>query len=196
MNKMVESRWDETVILVDADYLDRLAGQIITPLAADLGRDIPAADLTVLLDCLALDAGIQPGENAVQAVLIHSTEKSTLGHFSPSKLATELNGRAFKDGVAEFTLQSFPVEDALVSRAQFFVDVLGEALGSDDVQRVAVVGDMQAYGAEVCGKLAAHRGKAHTLFVLRKPEKADGLTTQNIAFPLMQALGVSADELP
>ena len=56
------NEWSETVILVDADYADRVAFDLIVNFERMLERRIPAADLPRWLDCLALDGGVRPAD--------------------------------------------------------------------------------------------------------------------------------------
>ena len=45
----------KNVIIIDADYADRIAFDLIVNFERMLGRRIPPADLSRWLDCLALD---------------------------------------------------------------------------------------------------------------------------------------------
>ena len=99
-------RWSPNVILVDADYIDRVAFHLVVNFERMLGRRIPPADLPHWLDCIVLDGGLRPGENDVQVVLFHSKGVQKMQHFNPSEFAKELDGVAFKDNLGEFTLQS------------------------------------------------------------------------------------------
>ena len=58
-----EMNFAETVMLVDAAYLNRVCGDLKKHFSTVLGRELPKADLPVLMECLALDAGLQFGEN-------------------------------------------------------------------------------------------------------------------------------------
>lgn len=49
--------WSENVIVVDAEYVDRVAFNLIVNFERMLGRKIPAADMARWMDCLALDGG-------------------------------------------------------------------------------------------------------------------------------------------
>ena len=56
------------VILIDAAFLDRVGKDMAAHFAPLVGRELPKADLAVLLECLALDAGIEPGKNEIQII--------------------------------------------------------------------------------------------------------------------------------
>ena len=79
MNNSIQNiRWSENVILVDADYVDKVAFNLIVNFERMLGRRIPQADLAKWMDCVALDGGIRPGENEILVVLIHQKDKTKL----------------------------------------------------------------------------------------------------------------------
>ena len=50
------------VMLIDASYLDRVGSDMSAHFAPIVNRELPKADLANLLECLALDAGIQLGD--------------------------------------------------------------------------------------------------------------------------------------
>ena len=103
--------WCENVLLVDADYLDRTAFDLIVNFERMINRPLPPADLCRWVDCVALDGGMQPGEQSTQVVFLHAKDKTALEHFRPSLFGTELDGVAFRDNLGEFVFQSFPVEE-------------------------------------------------------------------------------------
>ena len=60
-NNEQDIKWSENVILVDADYVDKVAFNLIVNFERMLGRRIPQADLARWIDCVALDGGIHEG---------------------------------------------------------------------------------------------------------------------------------------
>lgn len=186
--------WAENVVLVDADYLDRVAFDLIVNFERMIDRPIPAGDLCRWLDCVALDGGLRPGDNAVQALFLHSPELPAFKYLQPADFSADLDGKAFHDNLGEFTLHSFPVEP-VVSTADFFVQSL-EALGNAAaVRRLMVVADMDAYGDRVRRAVAAFEGKDVTLFAM-EPLSGRGFQQEILGYSLMNALGIRADELP
>ncbi len=190
---MTQSQWAANVILVDADYLDRVAFDLIVNFERMIGRRIPQADLCHWLDCIALDGGIKPGDNAVQAVFLHSKKEKTLRNFTPSDYVGELNGKAFKDRLGEFSLLSFPVED-IVSTEDFYVQSLEEALNAEGVKNIMLVADLEAYGNRVKQTAAEAEGKDITLFTMQ-PTSGRGFSQEILGYSLMSALGIRGDEL-
>ena len=150
------SAWSETVVLVDADYLDRVAFDLIVNFERMLERRVPPADLARWLDCAVLDGGLRPGPNEVQALFLHGREREAFENFVPARYADELDGKAFRDNLGEFTLHSFAVED-IVSTADFYVQSLETLLAAPAVKRLVLVPDMDASG------LFAHERARHPL---------------------------------
>lgn len=62
------------VILIDAAFLDRVGKDMAAHFAPLVGRELPKADLAVLLECLVLDAGIEPGKNEIQVIFVYDEE--------------------------------------------------------------------------------------------------------------------------
>ena len=110
---MQETKWAPTVVLVDADYLDTLALDLIENFGRMLNRRIPSADLCHWVDCVLLDGGLRPGKNEVQVHFLHSKEKDTLQYFQPSRFADDINGLSFDDNLGHISLFAFPVEEVV-----------------------------------------------------------------------------------
>ena len=140
-NSIQDIRWSENVILVDADYVDKVAFNLIVNFERMLGRRIPQADITRWIDCVALDGGIREGEHETQVILLHSAKKSQLDNFNPGKFE-ELSGKAFKDHLGEFLINAYPVED-IVGSEQHFCDMLQLVSSQKEVKRVIVIPDSE-----------------------------------------------------
>ena len=109
---MEKTKWSENVILVDADYVDAVAFNLIVNFERMLNRPIPKADLAQWLVCAALDGGVGEGKNDIQVVFIHGKGRKALDNFTPSDFEAELDGKAFCDGhLGEFKLSSVQVEN-------------------------------------------------------------------------------------
>lgn len=190
---MTHPQWSPAVVLVDADYADAVAFDLIVNFERILGRRVPQADLSHWLDCIALDGGLRPGDNAVQAVFLHSAENESLKNFVPGRYADELDGKAFKDNLGEFTLHAFPVEE-VVSKADFYIESLSVLLASPEVKQLMVVADMGAYGEAVKRACASARDKDITLFAM-EPLAGRGFSQELLGYSLMSALGIKGEEL-
>lgn len=191
---MTNSQWAENVILVDADYIDRVAFDLTVNFERMIGRRIPPADLCRWLDCIALDGGLRPDTGAtVQVLFLHSGDSDKLRHFQPGHYADELDGKAFRDHIAEFTLHSFPVEEVVTAEA-FFEQSLTALCDAAEVKRLMVIGDMDNYAAGVKRICAATDGKDITLFAM-EPVTGRGFACEILGYSLMNALGIRAEEL-
>lgn len=191
---MNESKWSENVILVDADFLDSVAFDLIVNFERMIDRRIPAGDLCHWLDCIALDGGLRSGENDIQAIFLHTKEKVALQHLQPGSFRDALDGKAFKDNLGEFSLCSFPVEE-IVSAEDFFVQSLESVLQGKNVKRVLVVANMDTCGERI-KRVVVETGKEKnvTLFTMQ-PTTGHEFSQEILGYSLMSALGIRSEEL-
>ena len=196
-NNPQESKWSKNVILVDADYVDKVAFNLIVNFERMLERPIPKASLAMWVDCVALDGGLRPGENQTQVVLIHSKGKQKLDHFEPSDFANELTGQAFKDHLGEFVFDSYAVEEDLVSQADFFADVLQEIASQQEVERLVVIPNAEdEYIYNKVRKMLSQVDSEKRITLLAMQPMAGGNFRQEIlGYSLMAALGIKGDEI-
>ena len=121
--------WSENVILVDGDYADKVAFNLIVNFERMIGRRIPKADTARWIDCIALDGGLREGANSVQVVFVHDRAKAAMDNFTPGNYASELDGKAFGDHLGEF----------LIPNAEEYYDSVRNALRhADDEKRITV----------------------------------------------------------
>ena len=85
-NNLQEVRWSENVILADADYIDKVAFNLIVNFERMLGRRIPQADIARWIDCVALDGGIREGEHETQVLPSMPTLSNRLPEVRTSSL--------------------------------------------------------------------------------------------------------------
>ena len=165
-NPIQETRWSENVILVDADYVDKVAFNLIVNFERMLGRRIPQADIARWIDCVALDGGIREGEHETQVVLIHQKGKQGLENFAPSAYE-ELDGKAFKDHLGEFAINAYPIEP--IAGEDFFTEILELVTAQKEVKRV-------------------------TLFAMQ-PLPGGNYRQEILGYSLMAALGIRSEEI-
>lgn len=190
---MGKTEWNETVIVVQADYADRLAFDMTVNFERMLGRRIPRADLSQWLVCLALDGGLAPGANTVNVVLVHAGENTQMENFSPSDYARDIDGQAFTDSrLGEFLLNALPVEK-LVGKAEFFEQIVETLLNAAEVKRLIVVPDADDV-AGLRGVLNPVEGKVVTVLTM-EPRSFRGLRHEIVGYSLMNALGIRGEEL-
>lgn len=190
---MQKKQWEPNVILIDADYVDSVVFDLTVNFERMLDRSIERADLPRWLDCLALDGGIRPGDHKIQVMLLHTSELKALKNFTPSDFSGELDAKAFRDNLGEFTLHSFAAE-GVVTHEQFFLQSLKTLLEAEEVKRLLVVGNMEQSAPEILSTLQETGEKEIILFSMT-PQQGDGFKSEILGYSLMQALGISADEL-
>ena len=195
-NNLQEVRWTENVILVDADYIDRVAFNLIVNFERMLGRRIPQADIARWIDCVALDGGIREGAHETQVVLIHQKEKLGLDNFAPSSY-TDLDGKAFKDHLGEFAINAYPIEQ-IAGGEDFFTDVLALVTAQKEVKRVMVIPNLE--DETIYNKVREtlrrvdDEEKRVTLFAMQ-PLTGGNYRQEILGYSLMAALGIRADEI-
>ena len=194
-NPIQETRWSENVILVDADYVDKVAFNLIVNFERMLGRRIPQADIARWIDCVALDGGIREGEHETQVVLIHQKGKQGLENFAPSTYE-ELDGKAFKDHLGEFAINAYPIEP--IAGEDFFTEVLELVTAQKEVKRVMVIPNLEEETIYNKVREALRQvddeEKRVTLFAMQ-PLLGGRYRQEILGYSLMAALGIRADEI-
>lgn len=178
-------------ILIDADFLDQLTFDFTVQGERMFNRQLSKADLGLWLDCIALDGGLRPGENAVTAVFLHEQGHEALRCFTPSSFKEDLDGKAFKDNLGEFTLLSYPVEE-VVSKGYFFVQSFETLCAKEDVGRVMLVADMQTYGKELLAAIREQEDKRIILYPL-EPMAGRGFEQEILTYSVLHALGINGE---
>lgn len=196
MNDIINpAQWSENVIIADADFVDKVAFDLTVNFERMLMRRVPKADLARWIDCIALDGGIREGENEVQVVLIHNKENTELENFTPAHYKEELDGKAFKDHLGEFSINTYPVEE-LVSKADFIAEAAQIACSQKEVKRVMVVPDDEETYAKMRHALKRidDEGKRITLFAMQ-PMEGGNFRQEILGYSLMSALGINGEEI-
>ncbi len=201
-NRMIQEEktalWSENVIVVDAEYVDRVAFNLIVNFERMLGRKIPAADMARWVDCLALDGGISPEGNPegnVSVVLIHEKDSRGFDNFVPA-MYNDLDGKAFKDHLGEFVFSAVPVEQ-VTTKDDLLLDVVQSAMESKEVKRLMVVPNSEDGDCyDRLRQLLRRAGddKRITLFAM-EPMMGGNFRQEILGYSLMQALGIKAAEL-
>ncbi len=195
-NTLTKANWSENVIIVDADYVDRVAFDLIVNFERMIGRRIPKADLAKWIDCVALDGGLREGEHDTQVVLIHDKKQAALDNFVPASYDDELNGKAFKDHLGEFTVSSFPVED-ITTATDFFLDTVAMVCAQKEVKRVMIIPDAEnrALYADLRHTLQRVDDEKRITVFAMQPMEGGNFRQEILGYSLMNALGIRAEEL-
>lgn len=195
--QVVNNNWSENVIIVDANYIDNVAFNLIVNFERIIGRRIPQADLARWLVCIALDGGLRNNDNNVQVVIIHGKNKTKMENFAPANFDNELNGKAFKDNLGEFVIGTYAVEH-LVNATDFYLDVVQTVCAQPEVKRVMIVPN--AENAELYETLRRQMhhldddNKRITIFAMQ-PLPGGNFRQEILGYSLMNALGIKSEEI-
>ena len=196
-NNQQETKWSENVMLVDADYVDKVAFNLIVNFERMLGRRIPKADLAKWVDCVALDGGLRAGGHETLVVLAHRKDKAQLDNFAPGNYADELDGKAFKDHLGEFVISAIPIE-AIADSEDYLTEALRLVTAQKEVKRVMVIPN--AEDPYIYNKVRATLNRVDddekriTVFAM-EPQAGGNFRQEILGYSLMAALGISADEI-
>ena len=194
MNDKPQIKLSETVVLIDAAFLNFVITDMKKYFEATFQRTLQEIDLSMLTTYLTLDAGIAEGKNEVQFLFVYDKESGNLVHCQPSDLEKELNGVAFQSPYGEYSFASVPSE-GMVSREDLFLDLLSIVADSADVKKMILVSFNEEYGKKVTDALNKVQGKEIVQFRMNEPDAPVAYQWDMLAFPVMQALGIRADEL-
>ena len=186
---------NNNVILVDADYVDKVAFNLIVNFERMIGRRIPQADFAKWIDCVALDGGIREGEQETQVILLHDKQKKAMDNFVPGNYE-ELNGKAFKDQLGEFVINAYPAED-IVGSEQQFIDTLQLVCTQKEVKRVMVIPnaeDPYIYNKVRDALRKTDDDKRITVFAMQ-PMTGGPFQQEILGYSLMAALCIRAEEV-
>ena len=193
---MNTDKWSENVILVDADYVDRVAFDLTVNFERMIGRRIPQADMARWIVCVALDGGLREKADGseTQVILIHDKEATRMKYFTPGEYDSQLNGVAFKDQLGEFALAAYPVEP-MTTKEDFLIDVLQTVAQQKEVRRLMVVADDNIYNnvREVLNRIG--NDDRHTTVFTMQPMPGGQFRQEILGYSLMAALGIRADEI-
>ena len=197
-NSIQETEWSANVILVDADYVDKVVFNLIVNFERMLERQISKADMARWLECVALDGGLRPDDVAsTQVVLIHTGQKEQMDNFVPGHFRNELDGKAFTGQLGEFAINAYPIEE-IADGDSFFVEALKLMTARKEVRRVMVIPN--AEDAFIYNKVRESLRqvdddeKRITLFAMQ-PMPGGNFRQEILGYSLLAALGISADEI-
>ena len=194
-NNLQDIKWSENVILVDADYVDKVAFNLIVNFERMLGRRIPQADLARWIDCVALDGGIREGEQETQVVFLHNAQKQQMENFMPGQFE-DISSKAFKDDLGEFLINAYPIED-IIGREQQFCDMLQLMCSQKDVKRVIIIPDSEQESIynKVRATLKQVDDDKRITLLSMQPMANWNFRQEILGYSLLAALGISSEEI-
>ena len=181
-----QAKWSENVIIVDADYVDRVAFNLSVNFERMLMRRVPKADLARWIDCVALDGGVREGDHETHVIMVHEAETKEMENFIPSSFSEEMNGKAFKDNLGEFAITAVEVPQ-MTDKDSLMLEILKIALSQPEVKRIMAVPNARALAG-------ADDEKRVTLFAMQ-PMPGGQFRQEILGYSLMNALGIKGEEL-
>ena len=190
-----ELKFAEKVILIDAAYINKVTKDLSQHFSQVVGRQLPKADLPIFLECVAMDAAIQPGENTLQVLFVYDKEQSKMDAFNPSDLKKELNDVAFKSQLGEFQLNTFEPSD-MADRESFFLEAVKLVADAKEVKHLVIIPSETEYADKLPEILEKVDGKEsiHILGMNPLPE-SKAFQWGMLGYAILQALGIRADEI-
>ena len=140
-----ELKFAEKVILIDAAYINKVTQDLSKHFGQVIGRELPKADLPIFLECVAMDAAIQPGDHTLQVLFVYDKSQSKMDAFNPGDLKKELNDVAFKSQLGEFQLNTFEPSD-MADKEAFFLESVRLIADAKEVKHLVVVPSESEYG--------------------------------------------------
>ena len=196
---MNNTKWSEIVILIDAEYVDKVAFDLIVNFERMLGRRIPQADMAQWLECIALDGGLRPqpsdtsSQTSIQVVLIHDKGHQQMDNFLPGKFA-DLDGKAFSGQLGEFLISCVQVEE-MVTKDDLYIDSLQIIANAAEVKRLMVVADSDRIYNKVREALRKADPDKHITVFAMQPMTSGNFRQEILGYSLMAALGIKSAEL-
>lgn len=195
MDNKPQIKLPETVILIDAAFLNLIITDVKRHFEKALNRSLQEIDLSILTTYLTLDSGITEGDNDVQILFVYDKESTRLVHCQPSDMVEELNGIAFRCIYGEYSFATVPSE-GMVSRGDLFLDLLSIISDSADVKKMIIVSFNEEYGRKVEEALCKVKGKEICQLRMNEPETSVNYEWDILAYAVMRSLGIKAEELP
>lgn len=193
-------QFEETVILLDAAYVDKITGDLIQYFSRVINRTLTTADLSLLLEALALDAGLRPvvdeeKKREIQTLLIYDEKQPTLKYIVPNDLTKKLNNVAFDSKLGEFVLNTYH-PSGMTPHTDFVLDALRLVADAKEVKRLIVVADDTFIEKEVLPLLDKVDGKESVaLFSMNPSPTNKEAKWEMLGFAVLRALGIRSEEL-
>lgn len=185
---------NKNIIIADADFVDKVAFDLIVNFERMLGRRVPQADLAKWAECIALDGGLREGSHQTTVVLVHDQESRKMKNFSPCSFADELEGQAFQGNLGEFVF-STPNSESIVSKSDLFLDTLQLACQQSEIERVMIVPDDQQYPIVRKVLRECNANDKHITVFSMQPMPGGSFRQEILGYSLMAALGIRGEEL-
>ena len=190
-----ELKFAEKVILIDAIYINKVTTDLRQHFSQVIGRELPKADLPIFLECVAMDAAIQPGDHTLQVLFVYEKGWAKMDVFNTGDLKKELNDVAFKSQLGEFQLNAFEPSD-MADREAFFLESVKLIADAKEVKHLVVIPSETEYGDKLPEIFEKVDGK-ESIHVLGMNPLAPSKNFQweMLGYAVLQALGIRSDEI-
>ena len=190
-----EIKFAEKVILIDATYINKVTADLSHHFGSMIGRELPKADLPIFLECVAMDAAIQPGENVLQVLFVYDKAQPRMDAFVPGDLKKELNDVAFKSQLGEFQLNTFEPSD-MANREDFFLESVKLVADAKEVKHLVIIPSETEYADKLPEILEKVDGKESVHILGMNPlTESKAFQWEMLGYAVLQALGIRADEI-
>lgn len=190
-----ELKFAEKVILIDASYLNKVTTDLSRHFSQVIGRELPKADLPIFLECLTMDAGIQPGNQVLQVLFVYDKNQPKMDAFIPGDLKKDLNDVAFKSQLGEFQLNAFEPSD-MAYREAFFLESVKLVADAKEVKHLIVVPSEIECGDKLLGIFEKVDGKESIhVFGMNPLSPSDKFRWEMMGYAVLKALGIRSDEI-
>ena len=190
-----ELKFAKKVILIDATYINKVTKDLNQHFEQVVGRKLPKADLPIFLECVAMDAAIQPGEHTLQVLFVYDKQHLVMEAFNPGDLKKDLNDVAFKSQLGEFQLNTFEPSD-IADRETFFLESVKLVADAKEVKHLVVIPSETEYGDKLPEIFEKVDGKESIYVLGMNPlEASDKFRWEMLGYAVLQALGIRSDEI-
>lgn len=189
----------ENIIIVDGDYVDNVAFNLVVNFERMLNRKISETDLSQWIVNIALDGRMKQGNHETQVVILHDKAKEKLDNFVPSVFADEIDRQAFRDEhLGEFCINTIATGGELTNKDEVMADLLKTIVSHEEVRRIMIVPN-----AEEGNTYSTLRNllrnvddeEKHVTMFAMMPMEGGNFKQQILGYSLMNAMGITANEI-
>ena len=187
------------IIIVDGDYIDSVAFNLIVNFERMLNRRIPQADLSQWIVNIALDGRMKPGSHETQVVILHDRNKKAFDNFVPSNFESELDKQAFRDEkLGEFIINTIATGGEVTAKDDVLLDFLKIVLSHKEVRRIMIVPNAEEgniYGTLRNALRDVDDEEKHITMFAMQPMEGGNFKQQILGYSIMNAMGIRGDEI-
>ncbi len=188
-----KEQFSETVLLIDAAYLENVTKEIKIIYEKKMGRELSLINLLELFTNLSVSCNLAPSDNNVDVLLVHSTKQTHFSYCSPALLKASHN-MTYANELGNYSSVTFTVDEN-ADLSTKYLETLQSICQRPEIQRIGIVGATNETMEAITHIIEQTDGKDFTVFDLVKTEDAGTFRIAPILFPVIAALGVTPDDL-